>query len=175
MTRRHAMGTPFHFEHRFRAATPAAVLAAYFDDAHRDEQDRATDIARRDILEDVDGPTERRRVSRVFPRRQLPAVVRAVVRGDLSFDETIVWVKAADRIDFDIRPRLLDGRARIAARYQLVTTSPGEVLRTYDGTVDVDVRLVGGRIERVIVDDLGRSLAAAAALTQAYLDHRGPA
>lgn len=169
------MGTPFHFEHRFRAAAPAVVLAAYFDDAHRDEQDRATDIARRDVVEDVDGPDARRRVSRVFPRRQLPAVVRAVVRGDLSFDETIVWVKAADRIDFDIRPHLLDGRARIAARYQLTATGPGEVLRAYDGTVDVEVRLIGGRIERAIIDDLGRSLAAAAALTQAYLDRGGPA
>lgn len=169
------MGTPFHFEHRFRAAAPAAVLAAYFDDAHRDEQDRATDIARRDVREDVDGPDVRRRVSRVFPRRQLPAVVRAVVRGDLSFDETIVWVKAADRIDFDIRPLLLDGRARIAACYQLSVVGPGQVLRTYAGTVDVDVKLIGGRIERVIVDDLQRSLATAAALTQAYLDRGGPA
>lgn len=169
------MGTSFHFEHRFRAPSPAAVLAAYFDDAHRDEQDRATDIARREVREDVDGPTERRRVSRVFPRRQLPAVVRAVVRGDLSFDETIVWVKNADRIDFDIRPLLLDGRARIAARYQLTATGAGEVLRTYAGTVAVDVRLLGGRIERVIVDDLERSLATAAALTQAYLDRGGPA
>jgi hypothetical protein len=126
MTRRHAMGTPFHFEHRFRAATPAAVLAAYFDDAHRDEQDRATDIARRDILEDVDGPTERRRVSRVFPRRQLPAVVRAVVRGDLSFDETIVWVKARpDRLRHP--PTAADGRARSPRATN--SHQPGRVLR----------------------------------------------
>ncbi len=166
------MATTFHFEHRFRAASPAEVLAAYFDDAHREEQDRATAIARREVIEDRDGPTERRRVSRVFPLRQLPAVVRAVVRGDLSYDETIVWVKAADRIDFDIRPKLLDGKARIEARYQLRTTGPMEVLRTYDGSAAVDVRLVGGRIERVIIEDLERSLATAAALTQAYLDRR---
>lgn len=167
------MATPFHFEHRFQAPSPAVVLAAYFDDAHREEQDRGTGIARRDVIEDVDAPETRRRVSRVFPQRQLPAIVRAVVRGDLSFDETIVWVKAADRIDFDIRPRLLDGKARIDARYQLRTVGAGAVLRTYDGTVDVDVRLIGARIERAIVEDLGRSLAAAAALTQAYLDRGG--
>ncbi len=168
------MATSFHFEHRFRAPSVAAVFAAYFDDAHRDEQDRAVDVARREIVSDDDTPATRRRVSRVYPRRQLPAVVRAVVRGDLAYDETIVWDKAADRIDFDIRPHLLDGRARIDARYQLRAGGPGEVVRTYDGSVAVELRLIGGRIERVIVDDLARSLATAAAVTQAYLDRGAP-
>jgi hypothetical protein len=168
------MATPFHFEHRFRASSPAPLLAAYFDAAHVDEQDRATGVARRERIEETDDPERRRRVCRVFPRRQLPTVVRALVPGDLSFDETIVWVKAADRIDFDIRPRLLGGRARIEARYQLTVTGSMEVQRTYDGTATVELRLVGGRIERAIVDDLGRSLATSAGLTQAYLD-RGSA
>lgn len=167
------MATPFHFEYRFRAPSAAAVLAAYFDDAHRDDQDRAVEVARREILEDVDGPTSRRRVSRVYPRRQLPAVIRALVKGDLSYDETIVWAKADDRIDFDIRPRLLDGKAHIEARYQLRPGGPGEIVRTYEGTVTVDLRLVGGRVERAIIGDLERSLTTSAAVTQAYLDRSG--
>ena len=124
------MATKFHFEHRFRAPSTAAVFAAYFDDAHRDEQDRAVDVARREILSDDDTATTRRRVSKVWPRRQLPAVVRAMMKGDLSYDETIVWVKAADRIDFDIRPTLLDGRARIDAAYQLRVDGPGAIVRS---------------------------------------------
>lgn len=167
------MPTTFHFEHRFRAPSRAAVFAAYFDDAHRDEQDRAVDVARREIVVDEDTAATRRRVSRVFPRRQLPAVVRAMVKGDLSYDETIVWTKADDRIDFDIRPTLLDGRARIEAVYQLRAGGPGEIVRAYTGAVSVEVKLLGGRIERAIVTDLERSLATAAAVTQAYLD-RGP-
>lgn len=164
------MPTKFHFEHRFRAASTAAVFTAYFDDAHRDEQDRAVDVARREIVSDEDTAATRRRVSRVFPRRQLPAVVRAMVKGDLSYDETIVWTKAADRIEFDIRPTLLDGRARIDAVYQLRPGGPGEIVRSYVGAVAVDVALLGGRIERAIVADLERSLGLAAAVTQAYLD-----
>lgn len=166
------MASSFHFEHRFRTPSVAAVFAAYFDDAHQAEQDRAVDVARRDLLSDDDGPATRRRVSQVFPRRQLPAVIRAVVRGDLAYDEVLVWHKAADRIDFEIRPRLLDGRARIDASYQLSAGGPGEVVRTYHGTVAVELRLIGGRVERFIVDDLARSLAAAASVTQAYLDRR---
>ena len=169
------MATKFHFEHRFRAPSTAAVFAAYFDDAHRDEQDRAVDVARREILSDDDTATTRRRVSKVWPRRQLPAVVRAMMKGDLSYDETIVWVKAADRIDFDIRPTLLDGRARIDAAYQLRVDGPGAIVRTDHGEVAVDVKLVGGRVERAIIADLERSLTTAAAVTQTYLDRGAPA
>jgi hypothetical protein len=169
------MATKFHFEHRFRAASTAAVFAAYFDDAHRDEQDQAVDVARREILRDEDTAATRRRVSKVWPRRQLPAVVRAIMKGDLSYDETIVWVKAADRIDFDIRPTLLDGRARIDAVYQLRVDGPGAIVRSYHGEVEVDVKLVGGRVERAIIADLERSLVTAATVTQTYLDRGGPA
>jgi Protein of unknown function (DUF2505) len=168
------MATAFQFEHRFRAASPAAVMAIYFADEHRDEQDRRVEIARREILEDVDGATTRRRVSRVFPRRQLPAIVRTIVRGDLSYDETVVWTKDADRIDFDIQPRLMSGRAHIVARYTLHPGGDREVLRRYEGTVTVDARLIGGRIERAIVEDIGRSLVTSAACTQELLD-RGAA
>lgn len=164
------MSTPFSFEYRFRAASPAAIFAIYFDAAHRDAQDRRVGVSRRDILEDTDGPDTRRRVSVVYPVRQLPAVVRPFLKGDLSFDETIVWAKADDRIDFDIRPRLLDGRCHIVARYTLHAAGAGEVLRRYAGTVSVEARLVGGRIERAIIEDLGRSIDTSAAVTQEFLD-----
>ena len=98
-----------------------------------------------------------------------------MMKGDLSYDETIVWVKAADRIDFDIRPTLLDGRARIDAVYQLRVDGPGAIVRSYHGEVEVDVKLVGGRVERAIIADLERSLATAAAVTQTYLDRGAPA
>jgi hypothetical protein len=169
------MPTPFSFEHRFRAAAPASVFAIYFDAEHRDEQDRRVEVARRDILEDVDTPSERRRTSRVFPRRQLPAIVRAFVKGDLSYDETVVWTKAADRIDFDIQPRILNGRAHIVATYTLRPGGAGEVIRTYQGTVTVDARLIGTRVEKAIIEDLGRSLATSAACTQEFLDRAAAA
>jgi hypothetical protein len=164
------MPTPFRFEYTFRAASPLAVFGVYFDPDHRDEQDRRVDVARRDILEDVDGPTERRRTCRVFPKRQLPAIVRALVRGDLSYDETIVWTKADDTIDFDIQPRILDGRCHIVARYTLRPVGDREVRRLYEGTVTVATRLVGGRIEKAIVEDLSRSLVISAACTQEFVD-----
>lgn len=165
--------TPFHFEYLFRARDRDAVLAVYFDAEHQAEQDRRVEVAAREVLEDVDGPAQRRRTCRVEPRRQLPSVIRPFIKGDLSYDETIVWHKADHRIEFDIRPHVLGGKAQILATYQLHDAGPGQVRRTYAGRATVDVRLVGGRIEKAIVDDLERSLTVTAGCTQEYLDRRG--
>lgn len=164
------MATPFHFEHRFRARSSAAVMAVVMDPAARADQDRAVDVARRELVDELDAADERRLRFVVYPRRQLPAVVRAVVRGDLSYEEELVWAKAQDRVTYAIRPRLLDGKAQIDATYQLTAAGPDEVVRSYDGIVRVELRLIGGRIEKMIIDDIGRSLGIAAEVTQRHLD-----
>jgi hypothetical protein len=146
------------------------VFQAYFDPGVSAEQDRRVEVASREVLELDDGPTTLRRVCRVAPRRQLPAVIRPFVAGDLSYVERLVWHKAEDRIEMKIEPAVLGGRVDIAADYRLVATTPGVVRRTYAGEVSVQVRLLGSRIERGIIEDLGRTLGTAAACTQEWLD-----
>jgi hypothetical protein len=165
--------TPFHFEYLFRARDPDAVFSVYFDPEHQAAQDQRVDVAKRETLEDVDEGDTRRRLARVYPRRQLPVVIRPLIKGDLSYDEAIVWHKRDHRIEFDIRPRLLDGKAQILATYRLHQEAPGKVRRVYDGQVTVQVRLIGGRVEKTIAEDLEKSLIATAGCTQEYLDRRG--
>ena len=160
----------FSFEHVFRAPSVAAVFAAYFDPKHLTEQDRELDIIERVILEWEDSPEQLRRVSRVVPRRQLPALVRPLVNGQLHYVETVIWRKHADQIECEIRPSILSGRATINARYRLSPLSPGLIRRLYEGEVSVDVRLISSRIERGIVAEFERSMPLAAACTQAFLD-----
>ena len=116
--------TPFCFEHVFRAPSTAAVFAAYFDEEHQREQDREVDIAERELLELDDRGDELRRVCRVSPRRQLPAVVRPFVAGPLHYVETVTWRRRADEISIEIEPSLLRGRSRIASTYRLQRVGP---------------------------------------------------
>jgi hypothetical protein len=162
--------TPFSFEVDFRAPSPAAVFRAYFDPELTAEQDREVEVARREILEVEEAAETLRRVCNVVPRRQLPAIVRPFVAGDLSYREEVVWRKREDLIEMRIEPAILGGRVEITATYRVVARAPGVVRRSYTGQVSVQLRLLGPRIERAIVDDLGRSLKVAAACTQAWLD-----
>lgn len=162
--------TPFRFEHVFRAPSPADVFAAYFDPTHQIEQDRRVDIVERTILELEDTGAELRRVSRVVPRRQLPAFIRPLLSGQLHYIETLRWRRRDDELDIQIRPSILKGRALISARYSLTHNGSGQIRRVYDGSVSVDVALLSGRIERGIVAELERSLPVTAACTQEWLD-----
>lgn len=162
--------TPFHFEHEFRAPDPAAIFRAYFDPALAAEEDRRVEIVRREVLEVEDTPATLRRVCKVVPRRQLPAIMRPFIPGELHFTERLTWTKADDAIDLQIAPSLLGGRIDIASTYRVEQAGPGRVLRVYEGHVAVELRLIGRKVEQSIVEDIARSLPIAAACTQAWLD-----
>ena len=147
------------------------MFEAYFDPHHQSEQDRVLDIARRDVLELADSGDELRRVCRVVPRRQLPALLRPLTSGTLHYVEKAIWRRAANEIAIEMRPSL--ARTTITATYRLREVFPGSIRRSYSGGVSVDVALVSSRIERSIVAEFERSIPLAAACTQSWLDRQG--
>lgn len=162
--------TPFRFEHEFRAASPARVFAAYFDPALAAEEDRRVDIARREVLELDDTPEALRRVCKVVPRRQLPAVLRPFIPGELHYIERLVWTKAADVIEIRIEPSLLGGRIDVVLAYRVFSSGPGRATRVFEGHASVELALLGRRVERSIVEDMAKNLPVAEACTQEWLD-----
>lgn len=160
----------FSHEHVFRAPSAEVVFATYFDPRHAVAQDRELDIIEREILERTETSDQLRRVCRVVPKRQLPALVRPLIKGQLHYLETAVWKKKLDEIQIEIRPSILSGRAVISATYRLSPISAGLIRRLYEGTVSVDVALISSRIECGIIKEFERSMPLAAASTQAFLD-----
>jgi hypothetical protein len=165
--------TRFSFEYWFRAADPTALYELYFDPEHTRTTDDLVDVAAREVLEETDTGDEHRRLCKVTPRRQLPAFMRPFLPGTLHYVEEAIWRRPADRIDIDVRPSILGGRARVTSSYRLLPEADGVIRRTYEGMVSVEVALLGARIERGIVADLERSLSASGGCTQAYLDRIG--
>ena len=160
----------FCFEHVFDAPSTAAVFAAYFDPTHQTEQDREIDILERTILELTDDGETLRRVCRVVPKRQLPTLVKPFVPGQLHYIETVTWRRSVDEIEIDIRPSMLSGRVQILGTYRLDRVGPRAIRRRYEGEVSVDIALIAARIERGIVQELGKSIPVAASCTQLWLD-----
>lgn len=167
--------TQFCFEHVFRAPSTEAVFAAYFDPAHQSEQDREVEIVEREILSLTDDGETLCRVCRCVPRRQLPALVKPFLSGPLHYVETVTWRRAADELEIDIRPSLLRGRVQIVGTYRLDRVGPHEIRRRYAGEVSVDIALIASRIERGIVQELGKSIPVAATCTQIWLDRQSVA
>src|SRR5262249_20691275 len=137
---------------------------------HQHVQDGELAIAERTVLELTDDGDTLRRVCRVVPKRQLPALVRPFVTGQLHYVETVTWRRASDEITIDIRPSMLKGRVQILGTYKLDRIGPQQIRRRYAGEVSVDIALIAARIERGIVQELMKSMPVAASCTQSWLD-----
>jgi hypothetical protein len=169
----------FHCPYSFRvpgqaAADPEVRLARfwalYFDPAHVAEQDRRNHILRRQLVDEHEHDGVLTRTCRVVPGRQLPGWARAALGGELSFDETLSWVRGSRQLRLTVVPSVLSRRIHIDGSYELTPRDPDRIDRSFAGTVRADLALVGGRVEREIVRDLERSLAEAGRCTQAWLD-----
>lgn len=166
--------TPFCFEHTFSAPSIDSLIAAYFDPELQARVDHTLDITEREITELEDTGDVLRRVCRVVPKRQLPAILRPFASGPLHYQETVTWRRPQSMLAIKIEPSLLRGRARIDATYRLEPRGPGRVYRRYAGQVSVDVALVANRVETGIVAEFARSVPVTAACTQAWLDRHTP-
>lgn len=164
------MTTPFSFEHVFRAPSLTALVDAYFDAEHLAAQDRVAKLERTVIALDV---TDARREGswRVTSLQPLPAIARPFVRGGrLAFVEAQRWTTGSDAVEMSVVPDLLGGRVQITGTYQLTELGDGRVRRIYAGTITAALPLVGGKIERGILETFTEQVPAMAAVTQTWLD-----
>ena len=168
------MSTPFSYETVFDASSKTAVLAAYFDDDHLATQDKVAELEGRKVVESHDDDAIRSAGWSVRSMRALPVFVRPFVEGGrLAYVETMKWRKADDEIDMTVVPQILGGRVQIAAVYQLADVGPGKVRRRYSGSITVNVKLLSGKIERAIADEIAKGMPLMTRCTQDWLQRAG--
>ena len=164
------MTTPFSYEHTFQAPSIDVLLRAFTDPSHIAAQDATNGVASRTVVERVDDAARFFCECRVATKRELPAFVQKLAGGGLAYTERLRWDKASDTIAIEIRPDVMGGRSKIDVACRIVPAGEGRVKRIYAGTATVEVALIGGRIEKSIVTEIGKTLDAAARTTQAWLD-----
>jgi hypothetical protein len=103
----------------------------------------------------------------------LPLYVRAFVEGGrLVFREQMTWRKRDGEIDMTITPQILGGRVQIAGLYTLTKLGDRSVRRVYKGTITAAVKLLSGKIERGILEEIAKGMPAMAEVTQTWLGGR---
>ena len=165
------MSTPFSFEYVFRVPSVATLASAYFDPDHLATQDKVAQLTERVIVEDHETDAARKTTWRVKSLRQLPAIARPFVSGGrLSFLEMMSWNKATNAIEMSVTPEILGGRVSITGSYDLTLVGDGQVRRIYKGAIEAKITLVGGKIERGILESFSEGMPAMAGCTQGWLD-----
>ena len=165
------MSTPFSFEYVFRVPSVGTLARAYFDPDHLAAQDKVAQLTERTVVENHETDGLRKTIWRVKSTRQLPAIARPFVSGGrLSFLEMMSWNTATNAIEMSVTPEILGGRVSITGSYDLTQIGEGQVRRIYKGAIEAKITLVGGKIERGVLEQFSEGMPAMAAVTQSWLD-----
>ena len=168
------MGTQFKFEHTYRAPSVAALLKAYWDADHNASQDKLSQLTDRAVVEDATTEGVRKTVWKVASTRPIPLIAKPFVEhGRLTFLETMIR-RSDSLIESSVVPQILKGRVHIEARYQLAQGGGHQVTRTYAGTITAGMPLIGGKIERGILEAFDKEMPVMTKCTQDWLDRTFP-
>jgi hypothetical protein len=106
---------------------------------------------------------------RVIPKRDLPGVIKKIVGGDLGYTETSTFHKGKNLLEVKIEPSLMKEKTKIFGKYTITPIAPGKVRRVFEGDIDVSIPLVGGRVEKAIIEDMTKSYDVAAQVTREWI------
>jgi hypothetical protein len=169
------MSTAFSFETLFVAPSASAVLASYFEPDLMAMQDKVGELSDRTVTSDTDGETERKGSWTVRSTRSLPVFARPFVEGGrLSYVEKMTWRKRDNEIDLSVVPQILGGRVSIGGVYKLEDVGEWQVRRRYSGQISVDIRFVGSKIERGILEAIEEGMPKMRDCTQSWLTAKYP-
>lgn len=166
------MPTPFSYDYVFRVDSPATLAASYFDPSHLAAQDVVAELTDRTVTAETDDGTTKAMTWRVVSKRPLPAIARPFVGGNLVYLESMSWRRGDNHVELSVIPQILKARVQIHATYKLEQAGEMQVKRTYRGEVTAGIALIGGKIERGIVEAFDESMAKMSKCTQDWLNAR---
>jgi uncharacterized protein DUF2505 len=160
--------THFSIAHEFDT-TPGEFFKLFLDEPYNVDLYDRIGVRERKVLERKEDERSVHWVMRIIPKRDLPALIKKVVGGDLGYTETATYHRDRDLIDITIEPTLLKERTKIKAIYTVKTIGGGRVRRTFEGDIHVDLPVVGRKVEATVLDDIRRSYDIAAQVTAEWL------
>ncbi len=164
------MGTPFKFDNVYRAPSVAAVIKAYWDPDHLATQDKLANLCDRVVVEDTDKDGVRKTVWKVGSTRPIPMIARPFISGGrLTYLESMIR-RGENLVESTVTPQILNGRVHLDSTYALELIGENQVRRTYSGTITASISLIGGRIEKGILEAFQKEMPVMTKCTQDWLD-----
>ena len=124
----------------------------------------------RRILEREEDDRTMRLKFRVTPNRDIPAAVKKALRGGgLGYDETDRVDKERLKVEWSVRTDTFPDKTTCAGTVSFEDAGAGRCRRVIRGEVKVKVMLVGGLIEKAIVDGMKESFEKSSDITREFI------
>lgn len=138
--------------HNF-ACTPDEFWTLFWDPSYDQRLQQGSEVLR-ELLEEKEEGTRRRLRYRFTPKKTLPPAVAAVAGTDkLVYEQDNVFDRATGLLTWKVRPALVPDKVTAEGTFRVVPAGAG-CERVAEGTIEVRVPFIGGRIEEAIVNDV---------------------
>jgi hypothetical protein len=162
----------FSFSHDFDI-DPEGFWKMFFSEPFENELFRRLKMRTHVVLERKDEGNQYRRKVKLEPEAEVPSWAQAVVR-DTGYTEHDLLHRDRSVMDVTIEPALMKDRFHMSGSFKVTPLGPGRCRREFAGEVRVSVPLLGGKIEKFMVDKMREGYDVAAEFTREWL-RRQPA
>jgi len=98
-----------------------------------------------------------RRKLRLSPEREVPALVKKFVKGAVTYTEENVFTARSNSMEVITIPGFMADALTTRGTYRVQSLGPNKVRRTWEGFIDCKIPLLGGKVERHIVEEVTQS------------------
>jgi hypothetical protein len=141
----------------------------FFDEEFQKDMFAVIGIKERTVHKFEEDDREIRREVKVVPKRDLPAAMKTLIKGDFGYVEHDVYHKGQNLMDVRIVPTLMSDRFDMKATFRVIPLGGQRVRREFTGTIKVSVPLLGGKIEKSVVEDMQKSYDDAATVMRRWV------
>ena len=144
---------------------PATAWVIFESKEFESRLEDATDLVCEVLEERMEGEVKVKRLKYVS-RRELPAIAsKALGAKNLTYEQTNRFDRAKSQLSWTVHLPLAGDRVKVQGVTTISPTSEGSK-RVVDGDISVQVRFIGGQIEKVVVAEFERSMGRAVDLAR---------
>lgn len=147
----------------------------FFDDAYNAELYKRLRVGREVLDVQKEGEGESlviRRKVKLSPQREVPALVAKFVKGAITYTEQGVFTARTNTLEIVTIPGFMADQLTTRGTYKVQSLGPNKVRRTWDGEISCKIPLLGGKVEKHIVEEVTQSYRDTTEFTRKWLvDH----
>ncbi|HHO54310.1 MAG TPA: DUF2505 domain-containing protein [Deltaproteobacteria bacterium] len=161
-----------HIQHTFNC-TPTRFWEMYWDDDLDAMLNEGSNI-QRDLLEErTEGDVLIRRV-RFTPERELPAAAAKLLgTNKLVYEQENAWDRSNSVLHWKVIPTILPGKLDAQGTFAVSPLGDAQCEQLVQGVISVNVRFIGGQIEKAVIAEVERSWNRTAETCRTWLQRHG--
>ena len=164
------MATHFRFEHDFDI-DPKEYWELFFADDYNVELYKRLRMKNRVVVEQTDDGKALRRVQKMTPETEIPGFLKSVV-SDISYTERDAYFRDRSEMEVIIEPAMMKNKFDFRSVYSVKPLSAGKCRRVFEGDCKVSILIIGGQVEKFMVDEMRKSYDTAAVVTREFIARR---